>query len=154
MLYDFFNNFSVYFSFDSDHRSSSPVGCYSPTANRLLPWPPSASQNMTNSNADANSALNNGNPNSMSMVNGNRKFQHLGLICVVCGDTSSGKCYFKFILSFYQSISFELKRKLLSLESSNRGFFSPLLLSSQVNTMEFWHAMVVLDFLNVVYDGN
>lgn len=82
--------FSFIFPFDSDHRSSSPVGCYSPTANRLLAWPPSAPQNMTtNNNADANSALNNG--NSMSMVNGNRKFQHLGLICVVCGDTSSGK---------------------------------------------------------------
>lgn len=78
----------------TDHRSSSPVGCYSPTANRLLPWPPSAPQNMsTNSNADVNSALSNGNPNSMAMVNGNRKFQHLGLICVVCGDTSSGKHY-------------------------------------------------------------
>ncbi|XP_031635238.1 photoreceptor-specific nuclear receptor-like isoform X3 [Contarinia nasturtii] len=79
---------------NQDHRSSSPVGCYSPTANRLLPWPPSAPQNMTtNNSADANTALSNGNANSMSMVNGNRKFQHLGLICVVCGDTSSGKHY-------------------------------------------------------------
>lgn len=70
----------------SDHRSSSPVGCYSP--NRMLSWP-SAAQNMsTNSSADGN-----GNPNSLSLVNGNRKFQHLGLICVVCGDTSSGKHY-------------------------------------------------------------
>lgn len=74
-----------------DHRSSSPVGCYSPT-NRLMPWAPSGQQNMsTNNSGDANSALSNGNP--MSMVNGNRKFQHLGLICVVCGDTSSGKHY-------------------------------------------------------------
>lgn len=76
-----------------DHRSSSPVGCYSPT-NRILPWPPTASQNMsTSNNADGNTSLNNSNPNSLSMVNGNRKFQHLGLICVVCGDTSSGKHY-------------------------------------------------------------
>ncbi|XP_055320370.1 photoreceptor-specific nuclear receptor isoform X1 [Sitodiplosis mosellana] len=75
-----------------DHRSSSPVGCYSPTGNRLLSWPPSGPQNMsTNNSTDANSTLSNG--NSMSMVNGNRKFQHLGLICVVCGDTSSGKHY-------------------------------------------------------------
>lgn len=86
--------FSFFLSFDLDHRSSSPVGCYSPTSNRLLPWPPSGPQNMsTNSSADAN-GLNNG--NSMSMVNGNRKFQHLGLICVVCGDTSSGKYDFKY----------------------------------------------------------
>ncbi|KAJ6641738.1 Photoreceptor-specific nuclear receptor [Pseudolycoriella hygida] len=28
-----------------------------------------------------------------SMTNGNKKIQHLGLICVVCGDTSSGKHY-------------------------------------------------------------
>lgn len=90
----FFTFFCVFTIKCIDHRSSSPVGCYSPTGNRLLPWPPSAPQNMTtNNNADANSALSNGNPNSMSMVNGNRKFQHLGLICVVCGDTSSGKHY-------------------------------------------------------------
>lgn len=78
----------------TDHRSSSPVGCYSPPSNRMLPWPPAASQNIsTNSNSDGNAAMNNSNSNSMSMVNGNRKFQHLGLICVVCGDTSSGKHY-------------------------------------------------------------
>lgn len=74
-----------------DHRSSSPVGCYSP--NRILPWP-SAPQNMSaNNSADGNGALSNGNQNSLALVNGNRKFQHLGLICVVCGDTSSGKHY-------------------------------------------------------------
>lgn len=33
-------------------------------------------------------------PVSLSLTNGaNRKAQHLGLICVVCGDTSSGKHY-------------------------------------------------------------
>lgn len=73
----------------SDHRSSSPVGCYSP--NRMLAWP-STPQNMsTNNSADGN-GLTNGSLSS-ALVNGNRKFQHLGLICVVCGDTSSGKHY-------------------------------------------------------------
>lgn len=69
----------------STDQRSSPVSCYSPQ-NRLIPWP---TQNMSSSN--------NGNNNECttlaSMTNGNKKIQHLGLICVVCGDTSSGKHY-------------------------------------------------------------
>ncbi|XP_050072532.1 protein dissatisfaction-like [Anopheles maculipalpis] len=54
-----------------EHRSS-PISCYSPQ-NRLLPWPPQHANESTSSSA--------------------RKAQNLGLICVVCGDTSSGKHY-------------------------------------------------------------
>ncbi|XP_055639107.1 photoreceptor-specific nuclear receptor isoform X2 [Toxorhynchites rutilus septentrionalis] len=58
----------------ADHRGS-PVSCYSPQ-NRLLPWPP---QHLTSA--------------SESGTVSSRKSQNLGLICVVCGDTSSGKHY-------------------------------------------------------------
>ncbi|XP_065088377.1 photoreceptor-specific nuclear receptor-like isoform X2 [Ochlerotatus camptorhynchus] len=58
----------------TDHRSS-PISCYSPQ-NRLLQWP---SQHLT--------------PVSESGSASARKAQNLGLICVVCGDTSSGKHY-------------------------------------------------------------
>lgn len=76
------------FSF-SDHRSS-PVSCYSPN-NRMISWPPTA-QNVS-SNSSSTDGLNNGN-GALALTNGNnRKIQHLGLICVVCGDTSSGKHY-------------------------------------------------------------
>uniref|UniRef100_A0A182X7A6 Nuclear receptor domain-containing protein n=1 Tax=Anopheles quadriannulatus TaxID=34691 RepID=A0A182X7A6_ANOQN len=54
-----------------EHRGS-PISCYSPQ-NRLLPWPPQHVNESTSSSA--------------------RKAQNLGLICVVCGDTSSGKHY-------------------------------------------------------------
>ncbi|XP_058122057.1 photoreceptor-specific nuclear receptor-like [Anopheles ziemanni] len=54
-----------------DHRGS-PISCYSPQ-NRLLSWPPQHVNESTSSSA--------------------RKAQNLGLICVVCGDTSSGKHY-------------------------------------------------------------
>ncbi|XP_053675043.1 photoreceptor-specific nuclear receptor-like [Anopheles nili] len=55
----------------ADHRGS-PISCYSPQ-NRLLAWPPQHVSESTSSSA--------------------RKAQNLGLICVVCGDTSSGKHY-------------------------------------------------------------
>ncbi|XP_029714920.2 photoreceptor-specific nuclear receptor-like [Aedes albopictus] len=58
----------------TDHRGS-PISCYSPQS-RLLPWP---SQHLT--------------PVSESGSVSARKAQNLGLICVVCGDTSSGKHY-------------------------------------------------------------
>uniref|UniRef100_A0A182PVT0 Photoreceptor-specific nuclear receptor n=1 Tax=Anopheles epiroticus TaxID=199890 RepID=A0A182PVT0_9DIPT len=54
-----------------EHRGS-PISCYSPQ-NRLLPWP---SQHVNESSSSSA-----------------RKAQNLGLICVVCGDTSSGKHY-------------------------------------------------------------
>ncbi|XP_052895507.1 nuclear hormone receptor FTZ-F1-like [Anopheles moucheti] len=54
-----------------EHRGS-PISCYSPQ-NRLLPWPPQHVNESSSSSA--------------------RKAQNLGLICVVCGDTSSGKHY-------------------------------------------------------------
>ncbi|XP_035917229.1 photoreceptor-specific nuclear receptor-like isoform X1 [Anopheles stephensi] len=54
-----------------EHRGS-PISCYSPQ-NRLLPWPPQHANESQSSSA--------------------RKAQNLGLICVVCGDTSSGKHY-------------------------------------------------------------
>ncbi|XP_035907266.1 uncharacterized protein LOC118509990 [Anopheles stephensi] len=54
-----------------EHRGS-PISCYSPQ-NRLLPWPPQHANESPSSSA--------------------RKAQNLGLICVVCGDTSSGKHY-------------------------------------------------------------
>ncbi|XP_037044377.1 photoreceptor-specific nuclear receptor isoform X2 [Bradysia coprophila] len=68
---------------NSDQRSS-PVSCYSPQ-NRLIPWP---TQNMSSNNGNNNECT-----TLSSMTNGNKKVQHLGLICVVCGDTSSGKHY-------------------------------------------------------------
>ncbi|XP_035778463.1 photoreceptor-specific nuclear receptor-like isoform X1 [Anopheles albimanus] len=58
----------------ADHRGS-PISCYSPQ-NRLLPWPPQ-----------------HGPSGSESSSSSARKAQNLGLICVVCGDTSSGKHY-------------------------------------------------------------
>ncbi|XP_053693506.1 photoreceptor-specific nuclear receptor-like isoform X1 [Sabethes cyaneus] len=58
----------------SEHRGS-PISCYSPQ-NRLLSWP---SQHLT--------------PASEGGSLSARKAQNLGLICVVCGDTSSGKHY-------------------------------------------------------------
>ncbi|XP_058816885.1 photoreceptor-specific nuclear receptor-like [Topomyia yanbarensis] len=58
----------------SEHRGS-PISCYSPQ-NRLLSWP---SQHLT--------------PSSEGGTVSARKAQNLGLICVVCGDTSSGKHY-------------------------------------------------------------
>ncbi|XP_055597844.1 photoreceptor-specific nuclear receptor-like isoform X2 [Uranotaenia lowii] len=64
----------------SDHRGS-PISCYSPQ-NRLLPWP---SQHLAPSNDGGNGL-------STLSVSA-RKSQNLGLICVVCGDTSSGKHY-------------------------------------------------------------
>lgn len=68
----------VLYNFFLDQRSS-PVSCYSPQS-RLIPWPQNISGGLDT--------------NSMAVVaNGNKKLQHLGLICVVCGDTSSGKHY-------------------------------------------------------------
>lgn len=76
-----------------DHRSSPPVGCYSPPSNRLMPWP-SAAQNLSSNGSSSDGGHNNNNTNGvLALTNGNRKIQHLGLICVVCGDTSSGKHY-------------------------------------------------------------
>lgn len=68
----------------STDQRSSPVSCYSPQ-NRLLPW---STQNMPSNNGNNNECT-----TLSSMANGNKKIQHLGLICVVCGDTSSGKHY-------------------------------------------------------------
>lgn len=73
----------IYLQTSTDQRSS-PVSCYSPQ-NRLIPWP---TQNMSSNNGNNNDCTALG-----SMTNGNKKIQHLGLICVVCGDTSSGKHY-------------------------------------------------------------
>lgn len=58
-------------------QRGSPVSCYSPN-NRLMPWPGHG-----NNNQDT----------SMLSNSSSRKSQNLGLICVVCGDTSSGKHY-------------------------------------------------------------
>lgn len=73
-----------------DHRSSPAVGCYSPPSSRMMPW------NATPQNLSSNSSnSDNGNSSgALALTNGNRnKIQLLGLICVVCGDTSSGKHY-------------------------------------------------------------
>ncbi|EDS45681.1 conserved hypothetical protein [Culex quinquefasciatus] len=59
----------------SDPRGS-PISCYSPQS-RLLPW---SSQHLTPASEGGGSIS-------------ARKAQNLGLICVVCGDTSSGKHY-------------------------------------------------------------
>lgn len=74
-------------------QRSSPVSCYSPQ-NRLMSWnapqsqPPSSQQ----SNGTHHGPQINGNDsNGLNMAA--RKGQNLGLICVVCGDTSSGKHY-------------------------------------------------------------
>lgn len=89
------NFFAFHFNYDLDHRSSPPGGCYSPPSNRLLPWPPTAQNLSSNGSSTDGTHNNNGNGNggAISLTNGNRKIQHLGLICVVCGDTSSGKHY-------------------------------------------------------------
>lgn len=76
-------NWFSFFQTSTDQRSS-PVSCYSPQ-NRLIPWP---TQNMSSNNGNNNECT-----TLSSMTNGNKKIQHLGLICVVCGDTSSGKHY-------------------------------------------------------------
>lgn len=62
-----------------------------------MPWQPHNNNNNTTPNdlrSERDSlilASNNNNNNANN--NNNRKLQNLGLICVVCGDTSSGKHY-------------------------------------------------------------
>lgn len=60
--------------------------CYSPQ-NRIVPWGHHNGMSAAAAAVASNSADNN------MMGCTNRKGQNLGLICVVCGDTSSGKHY-------------------------------------------------------------
>lgn len=77
-------NIFVFLFYQFTDQRSTPVTCYSPPQNRLMPW-----QNTSSNHGDGNGSI-----SLSTMSNGsNRKAQHLGLICVVCGDTSSGKHY-------------------------------------------------------------
>ncbi|XP_055698280.1 photoreceptor-specific nuclear receptor isoform X2 [Phlebotomus papatasi] len=77
----------------TDHRGNSPGSCFPTPPNHLMPWHPPPNGNAAgNGGGNGTGALHDGNGNTVMPGNG-RKIQNMSLVCVVCGDTSSGKHY-------------------------------------------------------------
>uniref|UniRef100_A0A1B0CDW1 Putative coup transcription factor 1-like protein n=1 Tax=Lutzomyia longipalpis TaxID=7200 RepID=A0A1B0CDW1_LUTLO len=75
------------------HRGSSPGSCFPTPPSHLMPWHPPPNGNAAgNGGGNGTGAIHDGNGNTVMPGNG-RKIQNMSLVCVVCGDTSSGKHY-------------------------------------------------------------
>ncbi|GAB0088354.1 nuclear receptor subfamily 2 group E member 1 [Sergentomyia squamirostris] len=78
----------------TDHHGTSPGSCYPTPPNHIMAWhpPPNGSAAAGNGGGNGAGALHDSNGNTVMAGNG-RKIQNMSLVCVVCGDTSSGKHY-------------------------------------------------------------